>query len=302
MAILNISSYITNASLSSVTSAGQISPYFAIKYFLPFYDPRIDSSISVSSGTTNALNISSLNLTSATNSTLYGEKIYASMLSAYNLTNRVFLYNPNNQAIIDGQSATIATKQDVPTKVNTLNGMPLTACVSASTISATSTPGNFTITNAYNVSGSRINTTNPLSGSSLPTSAFFRVQSYSPKIIGQTSASGQYKCRIPYSDGSFKFNGLALYVSKVDQYNYDTPNTNPILFAVILFDQAQEKSKLTGGMNSYEFDIDLGFDWHTVGTSGNTPVYVETGYWTKVPTVSNTSAYALNYSVLSKKH
>lgn len=294
MAIFNVSSYITSAGLAAVTSAGQIGPYFAVKYFVPFYDPRLDASISQGHGTnTSALNISALNLVSATSDTLQGEKIYASMVNGYSLSNQSFFYQQAGMnTLTNGSTGVLQTKQEIQSNVNLLNGVPLSQCVSATTTTPTTAVGNFTLTNVSNIAPT---TYNPLSAQPYPTSAFFRVQSYSPKALGATSACGSYKCRIPAVGGSFKFNGLALYVAKVDQYNYDTANSKPILFAVVLFDKPREKSNLVGGVNSYSFDIDLGFNWSTVGTSGNTPVYVETNYWTKVPTSSNTSAYALNY-------
>lgn len=294
MAILNVSSYITSAGLQAVTSAGQIGPYFAIKYFVPFYDPRIDASISKGNGTnTSALNISAMNLTSATAATLFGEKIYASSAANYSLSNSNFFYQQSGMnTLVDGATGVLNAKQEVASNVNMLNGVPLSQCVSATSFSPSGTTGNFNLVNVKNITAA---TYNPLSAQPYPTSAFYRVQSYSPKGLGTTSASGSFKCRIPFGDGSFKFNGLALFVGKVDQYGYDTVNTNPVLFAVVLMDKPQEKSKLVGGMNSYEIDVDLGFDWSSIGKGGNTPVYVETGYWTKVPTSSNTSAYALNY-------
>lgn len=59
---LGVASYITSAGLRAVTSGGSLGPYFALKYFIPFYDYRIDKSICREiSGTTSALSISSLN-------------------------------------------------------------------------------------------------------------------------------------------------------------------------------------------------------------------------------------------------
>ena len=233
MAILNVSSYITSAGLQAITSAGQIGPYFSVKYFVPFYDPRFDKNITNDMyGFTSAINISALNLTSATSNTLAGEKIYASIVDQYSLSNPTYIYQQNGMGVIvDGASGVLQSKQAKLDRVNLLKGKPSLQCVSATSISASNSSafGSFTLTNAYNVSGSRLSTYNPLSATPYPTSAFFRVQSYSPKAIGSTSATGQYKCRIPASNGSFKFNGLALYVAKVDQYGFDAPTVSPIL-------------------------------------------------------------------------
>jgi hypothetical protein len=298
MAILNVSSYITSAGLQAVTSAGAIGPYFAIKYFVPFYDVRIDSSISLGhSAFTSAMNISALNLTSATASTLAGEKIFASSAANYSLSNADYFYNQvGMNTISDGANGTLNTKQESQARVNLLSGKPLSYVVSAASVAPTSTIGAYTLTNSYNVSGTRLASFNPISATPYPTSAFFRVQSYSPKAVGSTSAVGTYKCRIPSGTGSFKFNGMALFATKVDHHGFDVVNTSPVLFAVVLFDKPQIKSSVVGGVNSFEVDVDLGFDWNSIsGGTSNTPIYVETNYWTKVPTTSNTSAYALNY-------
>lgn len=298
MAILNVSSYITSAGLQAVTSAGAIGPYFAVKYFVPFYDARIDSSISLGhSAFTSALNISALNLTSATAATLVGEKIFASSAANYTLSNADYFYQQVGMSnILDGATGTFNTKQESQARVNLLLGKPLSQVVSASSVSPTTTIGSYTLTNAYNLSGTRLASYNPISATPYPTSAFYRVQSYSPKAVGSTSAVGTYKCRIPSGVGSFKFNGMALFVNKVDHYGFDAVGSSPVLFAVVLFDKPQIKSSNVGGVNSFEVDVDLGFDWNSLsGGTGNTPIYVETNYWTKVPTTSNTSAYALNY-------
>lgn len=154
MAILNVSSYITSAGLQAVTSAGAIGPYFAIKYFVPFYDARIDSSISLGhSAFTSAINISGLNLTSATASNLVGEKIYASNIANYNLSNADYFYQQSGMSnIIDGATGTFNTKQESQARVNLLSGKPLSQVVSAASVAPTSTIGSYTLTNAYNLS------------------------------------------------------------------------------------------------------------------------------------------------------
>lgn len=300
--ILGVSSYITSAGLKSVTSAGSLGPYFAIKYFLPIYNFRIDKTICLGySGSTSAQNISALNLVSATDSTLNAqfEKIYNNV--QYNLTdNKNYIYYDSGMTGINdgGISIINGSRQSVSTFVNTLNNSPLSRVVSGTSLS-TNTSGTFNVFGTDDVAAISYN---PLSGSSSPISAFYRVTSYSPKANGITSASGSYKCKIPAGNGSFKFNGLALYGTKVNENGFDDNglgvssfNFKPVLVAIALFDEAQIKQDNVGGINDFEMSVDLGFDWTSYNTSGASPVYIETNYWSKMPISSTTSADGISY-------
>lgn len=300
---LGVSSYICSAGLKAVTSAGSLGPYFALKYFVPFYDYRIDKTICREiSGTTSATSISALNLVSATNGTLFGEKIFAN--TPYELSDTRFLYWTSNMGSLpEGiTNNNVISQQSVSTDVNLLFGKPLSNTVSGTSVSSSAT-GYFTVTNTNVLSGTELTDYNPLSAASWPSSAFFKVASYSPNVNGITSATGSYKCRIPPGTGSFKFNGLAVYAVKVDNNGFDDSgngfnvfNFNPTLFAVVLFDQAQYKQETVGGINDFEISLDLGFDWSTVSPGSSAiPTYVNSNYWIKLPTASTTSAYALNY-------
>lgn len=300
---LGVSSYICSAGLKAVTSAGSLGPYFALKYFVPFYDYRIDKTICRElSGTTSATSISALNLVSATNGTLFGEKIFAN--TPYELSDTRFLYWTSNMGSLpEGiTNNNVISQQSVSTDVNLLFGKPISNTVSGTNVSSSAT-GYFTVTNTNVLSGTELTDYNPLSAASWPSSAFFKVASYSPNVNGITSATGSYKCRIPPGTGSFKFNGLAVYAVKVDNNGFDDSgngfnvfNFNPTLFAVVLFDQAQYKQETVGGINDFEISLDLGFDWNTVNPGVSAiPTYVNSNYWIKLPTASTTSAYALNY-------
>lgn len=298
---LGIASYITSAGLKAVTSAGVLGPYFAIKYFLPIYDYRIDKTICREiSGTTSATSISALNLVSATSSNLFGEKIYADGI--YDVSKNSFLYwNSAMGSLPDGINRNVISQQSVSTDVNLFSGKPLSIVVSGSSFMSSAT-GRFDVSGTHLVSGAELATYNPLSASIWPTSAFYRVAGYSPNVNGLTSATGTYKCRIPPSNSSFKFNGLALYAVKVDGNGFDdygngtTFGFNPTLFSVVLFDQAQYKESDVGGVNDFEISVDLGFDWNVISSSTSAvPRYIETNSWIKVPTSTSTSAYALNY-------
>lgn len=298
---LGIASYITSAGLKAVTSAGALGPYFAIKYFLPIYDYRIDKTICREiSGSTSALSVSSLNLVSATHSTLYGEKIYSN--ADYDVSNNSYLFWKSSMGSLpDGVNYNVSAQQSVTTDVNTYLGKPLSVVVSGSKFVSPST-GVFNISGTHIVSGAELSTLNPLSASTWPTSAFYRVAGYSPNANGNTSATGTFKCRIPPTNSSFKFNGLALYAVKVDANGFDDYGNgtnfgfNPTLFSVVLFDQAQYKEKDIGGVNDFEISVDLNFDWNAVSSgTTNIPRYIETNHWVKVPTATSTSAYALNY-------
>jgi len=303
--ILGISSYITSAGLNSVVSAGALGPSFSPKYFLPIYSPTWDKSVRTgANGTyTSAISISSLNLVSGTDAglNLMGvEKIFNGV--EYSISDKVFVYSLNG--VGSSGNSTFVSNQNVPADVNLLNGKPVSNGISATSISAINS-NTLTVTGRYNYDSSEINdylNYNPLSAANIPLSAFYRVTSYSPKAEQQNTV-GRFKCRIPASDSTFKFNGIALYLTKTDLRGFDDNgngisffNFSPVLFAVILFDQAQYKQALVGGINDYEISVDLGFNYDTIpSTSAGNPVYVETNYWTKMPTATTTSAYGLSY-------
>lgn len=298
---LGICSYITSAGLKAVTSAGVLGPYFAIKYFIPIYDYRLDRTICRGvSGLTSAVSVSSLNLVSATHSTLFGEKIYAN--GNYSLSENQFLYWTSDMTSLpDGVNDYVPSQQSVSTDITFESGKPLSVVVSGSNYIVPQ-EGFFNISGTHQYTAGEVSTYNPLSAASWPLSAFYRVAGYTPNENGLTSATGTFKCRIPPTTGSFKFNGLALYAVKVDGNGFDdygngsTFGFNPTLFSVILFDQAQYKEDSVGGINDFEISVDLGFDWNVI-TSGTSAVakYIETNYWVKMPTSTSTSAYGLSY-------
>jgi len=302
--LLNISSYITSAGLQAVTSSGPVGPYFAIKYFVPFYDYRLDTTISRGeNANTTALSISSLNYVSATSQNLFGEKIFSN--TSYTISNNNFLYWKSTMgSLSDGGNTNVPSPQSVTTPVNLdANGLPLSVVVSGTNFTSPSGPGFFNISGTHQYTAGQVSTYNPISGTNWPLSAFYRVDSYSPNANGLTCATGTFKCRIPPSNSSFKFNGLALYAVKVNSNGIDDYGNgvafafNPVLFSVVLLNQAQFKQSQTGGINDFEISVDLGFDWNTVspGVSGN-PIYINNNYWVKLPTSTTTSASGLNYT------
>ena len=134
MAALNSVSYICSAGVNSVTSAGSLGPYFAIKYFLPLYNYSFDTTLcKLTSGSTSAASISALNLTSATASSLSAfETIYkTNPFGNYNLlTNKSVYYTAGMGA---GPYYTNIKQTVFDTKVNSLNASPLSNIVTAGT-------------------------------------------------------------------------------------------------------------------------------------------------------------------------
>ena len=183
---LSVASYITSAGLKAVTSAGVHGPYFAIKYFLPIYDYRIDKTISREiSGTTSAISISALNLVSATHTTLFGEKLFKN--GNYTTSNNSFLYwNSNMGTLVNGTNLNVPSRQSVSTDVTFESGKPLSIVVSGSNFEVPS-KGFFNISGTHQYSAGEVSTFNPLSGSNWPLSAFYRVAGYTPDVNGLIS-------------------------------------------------------------------------------------------------------------------
>lgn len=298
MSSLNGVTYICSAGLSSVTSAGTLGPYFALTYFLPVYDFRIDKTIC----DTSAIGISSLNYTSATHSSLSGlEIIYNNPevfgQGSYNILNFNSLYSMGTSG--SGPLFTNTRQRNGDNKINALNGKVLQNQVSAVGFSNIAT-GSLSAVGAFtSLTGTSVNSWNPLSGTSTNWDYrnLFKVTSYSPNQSTSGIASGNYKCRIPAGTGSFKFNMVAIYATRVNQYGYADPGVvgspyNPTLFAIVVFDNPQIKSDTAGSLNAFEVNVELTF---SLSSSAATPIYVNTDYFTRIPTSNITSAYALNY-------
>ncbi len=303
---LGISSYLTSAGLNATVTAGALGPSFSPKYFLPIYSPTWDKLIrqGTSGTSTSAVNINSLGLWNATDNTLDSakiEKIFAD--KTYTISDKIFVYYVNGVGV-SGSDAQFSSSQNAISEVNLLNNKPLSLGISASSYNYTSN-GLITPTGRYDFAQNQvmdITQFNPISGSNPPLSAYYRVASYSPSVENEKT-KGIFKCRIPASNSSFKFNGIALYLTKTDINGFDDNgfgvsmfNFKPVLFAIVLFDQAQFKDSSVGGLNDYEINVELSFDYDTINaTNSGNPVYIETNYWTKLPTSTTTSAYGLNY-------
>ena len=296
MSNINGVTYICSAGLSSVTSAGALGPYFALTHFLPVYDFRIDKNIC----DTAALNISGLNYTSASHGSLSNfEIIYnnpeLSGFGSYSLSTFNAMYKRN--VLGTGPLFTNTLQRNGDNKVNVLNGKVLENLVSATGFSNVGT-GSLSAVGSYsNITD--IQTWNPLSATSSNWNYrnLFRVTSYSPNQSTSGMASGNYKCRIPAGSGSFKFNMLAIYATRVNQYGYYDAGQvgspfNPTLFAIVCFETPQIKTDVAGSLNAFEANVELQF---SLQSSAAIPVYINTDYFTRIPTSNTTSAYALNY-------
>jgi len=298
MSSLNGVTYICSAGLSSVTSAGALGPYFALTYFLPIYDFRVDKTIC----DTSALSISSLNYSTATHTSLSAyEIIYNNPelfgQGSYDIKNFNTMYSRGTSGT--GPLFTGTRQRNGDSVVNVLNNRVLQTQTSATRF-VNVAAGQLSAVGTYTtLNGASVNTWNPLSASSTNWNYqnLFRVTSYSPNQSTSGVASGNYKCRIPAGTGSFKFNMLAIYATRVNQYGYADPGVvgspyNPTLFAVVVFDTPQIKSDTAGSLNAFEANIELQF---SLASSAASPVYINTDYFTRIPTSNTTSAYALNY-------
>lgn len=297
MAATNSVSYICSAGLNSVTSAGSLGPYFAIKYFVPLYNYSFDSSIcKLTSGASAAASISALNLTSATASSLSAfEVIFKSNpFGSYSLiTDKSVYYTAGMGA---GPYYTNIKQTVFDTKVNSLNAKPLSNIVTAGNWTYPST-GSLSASGGYgNVNALSFN---PLSASTSAWANYlYRVNSYSPtQDTSAGYARGSFKCRIPSGPGAFKFNAMALFATRVNQFGYDDPGVdgspfNPTLFAIVVFDSPQIKNDLAGALNAFELNVELNFQ---LANPSSQIIFVNKDYFSRIPTSNITSAYALSY-------
>jgi len=298
---------------------GVLGPYFALKYFLPVYDPRIDDVIHTEDqDTTTATGVEVQHLSatidgSDTYSTLEGEKIFnqnsqyvrdaygvslatdvysiasdASFVytSATNVSNLGYGYSGN--PTFDGSSIS-GSSQYIGVRANLINGTSaMSGLLSAATLSGDNN-GNF--------SGSHVElskfTEIPFQlegGLNLSaTSMLHQVSGYT-KITsaGAGVDAGRYTLVLDSTKGNFRFNKFILFASRVDGNGDEVTTVLPVPFAEVAFEGTQTKRMTDPSGNSllWEGIVQLVF---TTETSASNLTNLVVSNWSD----TNTSAFGL---------
>lgn len=323
---MQTNTFLTSAGLAAVTQAGPLGPYFAIKYFLPAYDPNIDPYVKGGVGPhTSSTPISSSVLLSDTNDSVFNStEVFFNIpdVDAYKLSNPYgsgdsrnnsnFIYYYSGMANVATPTTAgatlvntnpIQTNQSFPVGINTYKGKPLSNIVSAADVglyNSSSIDSGILSASSPRFSQLKYTLTNPLSSTSyfhsVGKSYMYRVSSYSPSIDNSNNVTaGKYKCRIDVSNGNYKFNKLYLYASKVNQIGVDDTSTTPVLLAVVVLSTpiVKSSSTLNNTTTDYlatatEIEINAEIRFRQGDTQGNL-VYLNSDYWTRVPTTTTNS-------------
>lgn len=262
-------------------------PSFAIKYFVPVYDPKTDLQVHdlPTSGTSQAAvtNESSVSALDTLSSNFNFNDIEGQIL--WNLENITpaanyeidssgnFLYQITTTAI--GQSTVTTKLNSKPSSVNVIKegttyyqpaiGNPSPADYTtysanqlqydgAGVFSASST---FLSPGIYNASPNTIHIT------SYNKDYLYSNISYAGNQ-GDEDNFGEYKIRLDAKYGSFKFNKIILFGQKVDTAGNDETGAEPFPFAVVTLNHTQTKTRSgdasnSGSVSDFSADIVLAF-------------------------------------------
>lgn len=283
---------VTSGGLSAVNISDGY-PTFSLKYFLPLYDPRIDTSIhsTTTTSATSALPLSGASFVSTTHDSLVGEKIwnFDGSTSAYIITDDNFhIYQDDGGTVIGTIDGYEDSTMLAATKVNLLSGaggiFPLTKIVSggtAPTISAINAVdgADWEWETAYDTTSANDNATLTLDRNNLWAGVTYTPSTSDLDPLSATAAL--FKCVIPNTAGDFQFNKVALYVQKVNPDGTNDLTEDPILFGVAVLNNRITIGNDTESIQSFELDVKLQFQ--VAGQAANNTVYYDTDYWYKLP-------------------
>ncbi len=278
--------FVTSAGINNINTSN-LEPIFAIKYFLPLYDQRVDPNIHTDplSNETSAIYTSGANVEPLNHDTMIGEKLFnlENSTSAYSFSlNSDFVYN------IDGASTSTSgitdTTQSQSTFINLLNGLPMSDVVSGDSPEAIG-GGDFTFESSIlSASGA------PDAIPSVDREYLYDQVRYNPVTSGSGSIRGTFKCVIPNSVGDFKFNKIALYLQRLDNQGNIIIGSDPLVFGVVTLNQVVTKSKFGSSNTIQQFELDVELDFFLNTSGGTNTAFFTTDDWVRVPIGLNPSS------------
>jgi hypothetical protein len=314
-------SLILKSGLNEVYDTG-VYPNFALKYFLPVYDSRLDLEIhdlpltTPTSALQNSASV--LNVDAASSAFSFGD-IEGELLWKYDTLAPTYEYRidytgnilTNATADPTGTMSAVTTLNSKLAQANFLYntatsaelgrphiGTPFSSAFEHYTADnvTSSGDGNFTSTSNFTT----VSQVDTVPSDWLATNLYSNISYISNE--GNPDNYGVYQLRLPANTGSFRFNKLVLFGQKVDIQGDDEVGSNPFPFAVVTLNNAQTKLSSTDPNNSNnvtEFIADIALAF-TRSTSGASEIsYNPEEYWTRIKTVSDgTSALEYPGSVL----
>ncbi|MDD5650589.1 MAG: hypothetical protein PHF86_09270 [Candidatus Nanoarchaeia archaeon] len=235
---------LTRAGLQYVLSAHDNGVYVDVRYFIPVYDDRIDSTLRYTGGLSSMAQIADETATEP-----YGEKIWN--ISGYSLSDTDDYVI---SAVTFSDNRLIGSYQNHQVYTNLYDSVPLSTQISgtAFAVSAGSPAGYYD----WTVTGGGVVTGN----NDRPTSAnddYFVVTDYYPVYdsAAEERLRGVFKAEINKRMGKFKFNKIAMYAVQVD--------SNGVVLGSCFFGEAYldtpvVKTELaTDGFDNFIFDIQI---------------------------------------------
>jgi len=308
-------SVILDQGLNAIHNAS-FGSYFALKYFLPIYDPRIDEVIHTATGeTTDGLGTNIFPISGTTSAsdfvhnTLEGQKLYdarglaieygLSEANVWKLTDKTTVYTSAHLAnngysytsAVSNTTTTISdSSQALPARASLINGV---SAIDAQILSAT----NITADGAGNFTGTDIGFYEELPPvvftNANARDLLYKVDGFSKVTSGSTSATldlGRYTIRLVTSAGDFRFNKIVLYAQAMNANGTENTSVTPVPFSVASFEgtQTKERSSNNGQGLLWEGVIQLVFARDTSITNLTNLVISN---WS-----DSTSAFGLNTS------
>lgn len=272
-----------DSGLSAAVSAGGENTngvYFPIKYFLPIYDPRIDTDIHTEDTVTSAIDISASMSASDTNPIENGGHAI--------FNGQTYTISDYNALIIDGSEtvgASTITDSDYSslTKINLLDGTPCLSAISATDVlESNETLGTWEINGTITELSASTDDDNWLTATDANNrDRFFEIKSFTPiTTTASDHLRGFYKCRLKPTDGDFRFNKIALFVTNYDASGNEVTGSPLTLIGVVALENTIEKKSSGYGLSNIEVDVELEFN--TSGTVSDFP-YKQDEYWRTTP-------------------
>lgn len=291
-------SIITNQGLNAVHSFGVDGSTYAIKYFLPIYDPSIDDTIhsstqSLTSGTGQDVKILSASFTSSDAfGTIQGEKLFnpTSQLvqdhlkvdqtsAVYEVSNSKYIVtsarniqcggdHTGSPTIVSGASVTDSS-QNVGGQVNLIarQTSAFSEVISASDLGVSAT-GDFT--GDFRQVSAVAEPDFIISGGSNVTATrmLYPITSFTPVNVSAGNPqvdAGRYACQLGSDIGNFKFNKFVLFISKLSATGAEDTSVLPIPFSVHAFEGTlvKESTNVRGSNLLWEGVVDLVFQRST---------------------------------------
>jgi len=314
------SSIILNEGLNSVHT-GAVGSYFALKYWLPMYDPRIDNEIhSSTQALTSGNDVDVYPLSGTLSATheyadLEGEKIFnadsselqshvgvSDSTDVYTLStslNYVVCASPNIESVANGYTGVISYTSAAVTNTSQRNGVKtnligdglysISDVLSATTLSANST-GDFTGTEIGLIPKiSEIDYS--LAGGSNVSAAglLYPVNSFSSMVVsGDNVDAGRYNVRLE-THGDFRFNKFILFVAKMNADGTEDTTYLPVPFSVSVFEGTTEKVRTTNDGTGLQWEGIIQLAFQRDPTQNNlTNLIIDT--WTDLDTSAFTIA------------